>query len=69
MSLLSGQQHLGNSMRLIAALAAGTVAVMAFSLPLKLNIVIAIIAAVALCLLIETRQDDAGTRRSSSWGR
>lgn len=69
LSLLSGQQHLGNSMRLIAALAAGTVAVMAFSLPLKLNIVIAIIAAVALCLLIETRQDDAGTRRSSSWGR
>jgi predicted branched-subunit amino acid permease len=69
LSLLSGQQHLGNLLRLMAALTAGTVAVMAFSLPLKLNIVIAIIAAVALCLLIEARQGGASSGQSSLRGR
>ncbi|MBU6381725.1 MAG: branched-chain amino acid ABC transporter permease [Betaproteobacteria bacterium] len=53
LSLLSGQQNLGHAMRLLAAVSAAVVAVLAVSLPLKLNIVVAIVAAVALCLIVE----------------
>jgi len=38
----------------VAAGVAGTAAVAAWSLPLKLHIVVAIAAAVALCLLLES---------------
>ena len=40
-------------MRRVSALVAGAAAVAAFALPFKLNIVVAISAAVALCLLLE----------------
>jgi membrane protein implicated in regulation of membrane protease activity len=50
--------------RLIAAIAAGAVAVLAVSLPLKLNIVAAIIAAVALCLLIEPKLSQPSNQHS-----
>ncbi len=40
-------------LRLVSAGLAGTAAVAAFALPFKLNIVVAIAAAVALCLLLE----------------
>ena len=53
LSLLSGQQNLAHSLRLLAALSAGLVAVFAFNLPLKLNIVLAILASVTLCLWVE----------------
>ncbi len=42
-----------NRLRLVSAGVAGTAAVAAFALPFKLNIVVAIAAAVALCLLLE----------------
>ena len=54
--------------RLIAAIAAGAVAVLAVSLPLKLNIVAAIIAAVALCLLIEPRLNHPSNQHSQLRG-
>lgn len=65
LSLLSGQQNLGHVIRLLAALFAGAVAVMAVSLPLKLNIVLAIFSAVALCLLIEPRLNQLKSHRST----
>ena len=65
LSLLSGQQNLGHVIRLLAALSAGAVAVMAVSLPLKLNIVLAIFSAVALCLLIEPRLNQHKSHRST----
>jgi predicted branched-subunit amino acid permease len=65
LSLLSGQQNLGHVIRLLAALSAGAVAVMAVSLPLKLNIVLAIFSAVALCLLIEPRLNQLKSHRST----
>jgi predicted branched-subunit amino acid permease len=65
LSLLSGQQNLGHVIRLLAALFAGAVAVMAVSLPLKLNIVLAIFSAVALCLLIEPRLNQHKSHRST----
>ena len=65
LSLLSGQQNLGHVIRLLAALFAGAVAVMAVSLPLKLNIVLAIFSAVALCLLIEPRLNQLKSYRST----
>ena len=68
LSLLSGQQHLGDLIRLIAAIAAGAVAVLAVSLPLKLNIVAAIMAAVALCLLIEPRLSHPSNQHSQLRG-
>ena len=40
-------------LRLVAALVAGVVAVLAYGLPLKLNILVAIVAAVAVCLLLQ----------------
>jgi predicted branched-subunit amino acid permease len=40
-------------LRVVAAGVAGTAAVTAFALPLKLNILVGISAAVALCLLLE----------------
>lgn len=39
--------------RIVSATVAGAAAVVAFALPFKLNIVVAIVAAVALCLLLE----------------
>ena len=42
-----------NALRRLSALVAGLAAVVAFALPLKLNIVVAIACAVALCLLVE----------------
>ena len=68
LSLLSGQQHLGHVIRLIAAIAAGAVAVLAVSLPLKLNIVAAIIAAVTLCLLIEPKLSQPSNQHSPLQG-
>jgi len=65
LSLLSGQQNLGHVIRLLAALFAGAVAVMAVSLPLKLNIVLAIFSSVALCLLIEPRLNQLKSHRST----
>ena len=40
-------------LRLVAAVVAGVVAVLAYGLPLKLNILVAIAAAVAVCLLLQ----------------
>ena len=40
-------------LRMVAAVVAGVVAVLAYGLPLKLNILIAIAAAVAVCLLLQ----------------
>jgi len=40
-------------LRIIAAVVAGTAAVVAFALPLKLNILVAIAAAVVVCLMLE----------------
>ena len=40
-------------LRIIAALVAGVAAVAAFALPLKLNILVAIAAAVVICLMLE----------------
>lgn len=40
-------------LRILAAVVAGTAAVIAYSLPLKLNIVVAIAAAVLICLALE----------------
>lgn len=53
LSLLGGPQTVGNGLRVVAALAAGTCAVLAAGLPLKLNIVVAIVIAVAVCLGLE----------------
>ena len=41
-------------LRIIAAVVAGTAAVAAFTLPLKLNILVAIAAAVVVCLILES---------------
>ncbi len=49
-------------LRLLAASAAGVAAVAAFALPLKLNILVAIAAAVILCLNIEDRLPGASAR-------
>ncbi|GAB4213261.1 MAG: AzlC family ABC transporter permease [Rhodoferax sp.] len=49
-------------LRRLAALTAALAAVVAFALPLKLNIVVAIACAVALCLLIEETWPRASTR-------
>lgn len=50
-------------LRLVSAGVAGTAAVAAFALPFKLNIVVAIAAAVALCLLLERPALDDGGHR------
>ncbi|MEN9712991.1 MAG: inner membrane protein YgaZ [Pseudomonadota bacterium] len=52
--LLGVQCSLASSrMRILASLAAGVVAVLAYHMPLKLNIVAAIVVAVALCMTLE----------------
>jgi len=52
--LLGIQCSLASSrMRILSAVVAGVAAVVAYSLPLKLNIVVAIAAAVAFCLILE----------------
>lgn len=50
-------------LRLVSAGVAGTAAVAAFALPFKLNIVVAIAAAVALCLMLERPALDDGGHR------
>ena len=40
-------------LRWVAAIVAGTAGVAAFALPMKLNIVVAIVVAVGICLLLE----------------
>lgn len=40
-------------LRVLAAVVAGSVAVIAYALPLKLNIIVAIVLAVAVCLMLE----------------
>jgi predicted branched-subunit amino acid permease len=45
-----------SKLRVVSAIVASTVAVVAFALPLKMNIVVAIFAAVAMCLLLEKTQ-------------
>jgi predicted branched-subunit amino acid permease len=47
-------------LRMLAAAVAGAAAVIAYSLPLKLNVVAAILVAVAICYAIEQRQPPAG---------
>jgi predicted branched-subunit amino acid permease len=52
--LLGIQCSLASSrMRMLSAAVAGVAAVVAYNLPLKLNIVVAIAAAVILCLTVE----------------
>ncbi len=46
-------------LRMLSAGVAGAAAVVAWALPLRLNIVVAIVCAVAVCLLIEQTQDKA----------
>jgi predicted branched-subunit amino acid permease len=54
-----------SSLRWVSAGVAGTAAVAAFALPFKLNILLAIAAAVAMCLLLEaTRQASASKTRN-----
>ena len=52
--LLGIQCSLASSrMRVLSAVVAGMVAVLAYALPLKLNIVFAIVMAVLACLMVE----------------
>lgn len=53
-------------MRRLAALVAGSAAVAAFALPLKLNILVAIAAAVMVCLLAESSKSRTDGPRSAS---
>lgn len=50
-------------LRVVAAIVSGGVAVAAFALPLKLNMLVAIAASVAVCLLLE--KPDTGLRRTA----
>jgi predicted branched-subunit amino acid permease len=50
-------------LRLVAALVAGAAAVAAYSLPLKLNVVVAIVVAVLACLWLEGRSPPAARER------
>ena len=45
-----------SKLRVVAAVVSSTVAVIAYALPLKMNIVVAISAAVAMCLLLDKTQ-------------
>lgn len=55
LALLGVASSLASSrLRVASAVVAGAAAVVAFALPFRLNIVVAIAAAVALCMLIET---------------
>lgn len=49
-----------SALRVVSATIAGTAAVAAFALPLKLNIVVAIASAVALCLIIDRLRPPGG---------
>ena len=53
-------------LRVVSAAVAGVAAVAAYSLPLKLNIVVAIAAAVLLCLTLERRPPPAVQGRTSA---
>ena len=56
LALLGVMSSLASSpLRVVSAGVAGAAAVVAFALPLKLNILVAIASAVALCLLLESR--------------
>lgn len=56
LALLGVMSSLASSpLRLVSAGVAGTAAVAAFALPLKLNILVAIASAVAICLIAESR--------------
>jgi predicted branched-subunit amino acid permease len=45
-----------SKLRIVAAAVSGAVAIVAYALPLKMNIVVAIAASVAMCLLLEKTQ-------------
>lgn len=49
-----------NKLRLLSALLAGATAVLAYALPFQLNIVVAIVVAVSLCLLLERADTEVG---------
>lgn len=60
-----------SKLRMVAAAVSSAVAVVAYALPLKMNIVVAISAAVTLCLLLEKTQpatSDKSTAREGSKG-
>jgi hypothetical protein len=46
---------MSSRLRLMAAVVAGAAAVVCFALPFKLNILVGIAAAVALCLMLEEK--------------
>ena len=52
-------------LRLVAALVAGAAAVAAYALPLKLNVVVAIVVAVLACLSLEGRMPAAARERTA----
>jgi predicted branched-subunit amino acid permease len=52
----------GNRLRVVAAGVAGAAAVSSFALPLKLNILLAIAAAVAVCLMLEKPASSRATQ-------
>jgi predicted branched-subunit amino acid permease len=52
-------------LRVLAAAVAGSVAVVTFALPLKLNIIVAIVLAVAVCLLLEKPFLEAHVRKAN----
>lgn len=52
-------------LRVLAAAVAGSVAVVTFALPLKLNIIVAIVLAVAVCLLLEKPFLEAHARKAN----
>ncbi len=55
-----------NRLRWVSAAVAGTAAVAAFALPLKLNILTAIAVSVAVCLLLETLSGQAKAQASAA---
>lgn len=57
-----------SKLRVVSAGVASIVAVAAYALPLKMNIVIAISAAVAMCLLLEKTQQTHALQQSKSEG-
>ena len=61
LALLAVLSSLASSpLRLVSAGIAGTAAVAAYALPLKLNILVAIASAVAICLVMEQREKPPG---------
>ena len=55
-----------SKLRVVSAGVASLVAVAAYALPLKMNIVVAIAAAVAMCLLLEKTQQTHAMQQSKS---